>query len=399
MKRPNVILALLFLLCTCITSAQGDIPLVGPVVAAVPAAQDRIILYDLGGGAQRELSFGGGWHNLWGFSPDGCQVLYTLTDTSGLGRAYTANIDGTGVHDLVFYTDLPADRWGVWEPQWSPTSSVIAFTMLRDGFEGSNERQYHVGWVDASPESDGVPQFYSVSGQEHTPLWSPDGQWLAYVSYEERVAGADIMSTAEPTAEPPPGQQSPTLTTLNEADIWVVGADGANKFQLTNFPVGSVSMPRWSPDSAQVGFVHSPSPSNDTLWLIAAQSGAIPKQLSFQWSLILDLAWMPDSAEMLAAARDFHETRDNRLWRVPLVGDADIDSSPLIEPPLPEIAHTDYPRFSADGRWLAFRNTYALTVIDWNTDEIVLLDDARPGNTPPVWTPSGFHGESACETN
>lgn len=395
MNRPCVILALLFVLCTCIVKAQGDIPLVGPVVAAVPAAQDRIILYDLGGGAQRELSFGGGWHNFWGFSPDGCQILYTLTDTSGLGRVYTANIDGTNTRDLVFYTGIPADRWGVWEPQWSPDGSKVAFTMLRDGFEGSNERLYHVGWVDSSPTSDGLPQFYSVSGREHTPQWSPDGAWLAYVSYDERVAGVDIMSTAEPTAEPLPGQQASGVM-LNEADIWVVSADGSNKFQLTNFPVGSVSMPRWSPDGEQIGFVHSPSPSNDTLWLVARQSGAIPKQLSFQWSLVLDLVWLPDGTEMLTAARDFHEVRDNRLWRIPLVGNADTDSVTLIDAAQEEVAHSDYPRFSADDRWLAFRNTYALTVIDRNTGDIVLMDDARPGNTPPVWTPTGFNGEANC---
>lgn len=371
--------------------AQPSTPLVGPLVAFVPAEQDRVILYDLGGATQRELQLGEGWLNVWDFSPDGCRILYTLTQPDGLGRAYTADLTGADPRPLVRYDALPDRQWGVWEPQWSPDGSRIAFTLLRDGFQGKSDRQYHIGWV--SPEG-GAPTFYSVTGREHTARWSADGEWLAYVSYDERVAGANPFSTAEPTSEPAAGQPTAAPVLLREADLWVVRADASAKFRLTAFAVGSVSMPRWSPDSERLGFVYSPSPSNDTIWIVARQPNATPTQLTTQWSLLLDLNWLPDGSALLAAARDLRGVRENRLWQIPLISGADENASQFIAADL--IAHTDYPRFSADGRYLALRNTYAPTVYDLTQGALVLLDDARPGNTAPVWSPGAFTGEAAC---
>lgn len=390
MRSTGLLLFLLLLTHTVFhtvipTVISQEVPLTGVFVAAVPAQQDKIILYDPESGTQRERSFGTGWHNLWGFSPDGCQMLFTLIQGNGLGRAYIANIDGTGMRELVQYDELSPDQWGVWEPQWSPDGSKIAFKMLRDGFEGSEERQYHIAWV--TPEGSAIPEFYSRTGREHTPQWSPDGEWLAYVSYGERPAGIDIFSTAEPNTD--------AISLLNEADIWIVSADGETRYPLTSFTVGSVSMPRWSPDGELLSFVYSPSPNNDTQWMIATQQGALATQLTYYWNLALDLTWLPDSSALIGVLRDFRETPDNRLWRLPLVGNGDSNGTQYLDNtryPFP-----DYPRFSADGSMLAFRTYYGLAVIDVETQREVLFDTVNVGNTPPVWSPVGFESEANCK--
>lgn len=387
--------ALLLIQSAALAQTEGDAPLAGPVVAAVPAQQDRILLYDLGADEMvtRTLDFGRGELHVWDFSPEGCRVLFTQDRSdNGMPRLYSARLDGTDVQQLVQYDDLAPDAWGIWEPDWS-VQGLIAFTMMRDQpqRDGTTEHETHIGWIDGDG---GEPQFYSVTGREFTPQWSPDGAWLAYVSYDERVAGADVLSTAVPTTEPPPDAQPQEVPTLLEADLWVVSADAETKYRLTAFNVGSVRAPRWSPDGDLIGFIYSPSGNNDMFWMIGNQQTATPTQLSEMWNLTLDHTWLPDSSAMLAAVRDFHGETVNRLWRIPLVGNADNDATLYFTDD--NFAFADYPRFSPDGRFLAFRSAYSLTVVDLNNATWERLSPELPGNTPPIWSPAAFAGEEAC---
>lgn len=378
-----------------------EAPLVGPIVAVTPAAQDSIHLHDIGGEATRLLSFGPGEHHVWDFSPDGCRVLFTL-DTSGRGmpKLFSARLDGSDQRALVAYDELPVNAWGIWEPRWSVQdengTSRIAFTMIREETVpgGEVKQTHHIGWINGEASAPSEPEFYSVTGREFTPQWSYDGRWLAYVSYNERVPGIDVFSTAVPTEEPPPGTIPPELPTLLEADLWVVSADAETKYRLTVFTVGSVRAPRWSPDGDLIGFVYSPSPSNDTLWMIGSQEGARPTQLSYEWNMTLDHTWLPDSTAMLASIRDFRQNRNNLLWRIPLIGNADEGAETFLMDD--SFAHTDYPRFSPDGRYLAFRSSYSLIVWDTTTTIWSRWDAETPGNTPPVWSPATFAGEQNC---
>lgn len=381
----RTIYSLLLFFCLCLSRAYAqDTP--GQVVAFTTAAQDRIILYHAGSGEQRALSFGAGWHNVWGFSPDGCRILFTLSDGPTFVRLYSARLDGSDRRDLVQYDGAPAGTWGVWSPRWSPEGSRIALVLVQGEPDDNGVREHRIAWIDANG---GAPQFYSVTGDEHEPEWSPDGRWLAYISYTERVPGADIYSTAAPT---PAGQVTPLL---READVWVVSYDGTTKYALTTFPVGSARHPRWSPDGELVSFVYSPSPGNDLFWMIANQPGAIPTQLNFEWSLILDSTWLPDSTAILGAVRDWRDDiSDNRLWTIPLVGNGDTGSTLYLDGL--NLTYADYPRFSPDGRWLALRSEYAPALVDMTTQQVTLLDDVNLGNMPPVWSNGGFEGESTC---
>jgi len=390
MKR----LLLIFLLSIIGSSVQAQIepPLIGPLLAMNTVAQDEIIIYDVGSDTYRSLTLGEGAHHIWDFSSDGCRLLLTLTQGAQHSRLVTANLDASAVRQMVQFDELPPERWGIWEPDWSPDGSRIAFTMLRERGPGSEaEIERHIAFV--TPDNP-QPQFYSVTGRESSPQWSPDSRWLAYISVEERAAGADVFATAVPTLEPPPGQTPTPPVLVNEADIWVVSADAETKYKLTDFPTGSVSQPRWSPDSELLSFVYSPSGNNDMVWMIANQQDAIPTQLMFQWSLVLDNTWLPDSTAVLGALRDFREVNENRLWEIPLLGNADENGSQFLQDV--DLSHADFPRFSANGNWLAARSAYQMALVDLQSGHMRLLDEQTVSNSAGVWSPEGFNGESSC---
>lgn len=368
-------------------------PLVGPLLALNRPDQRSVLLYDLGSETWREWSLGPRDHYVWGFTEGGCRVLLTLAEGSRPARLLSVGLDGRDARELIVYDELPAADWGVWEPQVTPDGERIAFTWIRNQPTrgGGTRRDTHIAWVDAAG---GAPTLYSVTGREYTPQWSPDGAWLAYVSYDERPAGETLFATAVPTAEPPPGVTPPPPVLLNEADLWVVSRDGETKYRLTSFATGSVSMPRWSGDSELVSFVYSPSGGNDTFWMIANQERAIATQLSFTWNLILDMTWLPDSTAILGVARDFRGVAQNVLWRIPLVGSADDNATRYLE--TLDLPNADYPRFSLDGRWLALRSAYDLALVDLSDSTLRLLGARALGNTPPIWSPAAFAGEADC---
>ncbi|MCC6614029.1 MAG: PD40 domain-containing protein [Anaerolineae bacterium] len=382
--------AVLWLFALLPARAQST-PLGAPLIAAASAQLDRIVLYDLSGG-RRELRFDTREHMVWDFTPDGCRIVFTLDEPGGVSRIYSARLDGSDLRPLVQFADLPTQDWSEWEPVVNPIDGRIAFTLFRrETPPGSPvEETYHIAWI---PAEGGAPQFYSVSGDEHSPVWSHDGAWLAYVAYDGRIPGPDIFSTVPPTetsgATPVPKEQL-----LNEADLWVVSVDGGTKYRLTAFPTGSVNRPVWSPDDLLIEFFYSPRANNDTVWMIGNADAAIPTQLNFEWMLGLDATWLPDGNAILATMRDFQGITENRLWQVPLVGNADTEA---VQYPLDSaLRFIDYPRFSADGRFLALRSEYHLAVIDTTTGGWAWLDDSNPGNTPPAWSPAAYTGETAC---
>lgn len=359
--------------------------MIGPLLATTNAEQDAVLLIETESGWVREFSIGGGIHTVWDFSPDGCQMLVTLTGTDGLPHLYITSLTGEVINEPVQYDELPIGQWGVWEPDWSPDGSKIAFRMMRDEYEGEEERQYHIGWV--TPNGS-VPEFFSVSGREHSPRWSPDGLWLAYVSYDKRAPGVDSRSTAEPTAE----ALTDPKAYIQEADLWVVATDASVKYRMTVYETGSVSRPRWSPDSTTIAYVYSPSPSNDTYWIVANQQHARPMQVTYGYSLSLDLNWTLEN-ELLASARSLGGQESHGLWRIPLKSGADAEVSAFVDPST--IPYPDYPAFNTSGTKLALRSGYRAALVNLVNGRVRFIDGAE-GNMPLLWTPEAFQDETAC---
>ncbi|MFN8377923.1 MAG: hypothetical protein U0452_04555 [Anaerolineae bacterium] len=352
------------LLTTTVIGQPGQPPLSGPLVAFDTAAQDQIVLVETETGRERTLSFSSYSHRVWGFTPDGCRLLLTLSEGNNPAHVFTARLDGGDLRELV---EIGADE-GAWDPAFSPDGSQLVFTLSKPeaGFDATGGRSHRIALADITT---GAVMTLSVSGDEHTPRWSPEGSAIAYTSYETDEVGG------------------------RTADLWLASADGSERTRLTDFPSGSVTMPRWSPDGELIGFIYSAEPNRDTVWMIGAAPGALPTQLSFAPALALDLTWLPSGIAMLAVLRDFRGELPNRIWQIPLVGTADYDA--VLYPPTANFDYPDYPRFSDQGDKLALRTTYALTLLTLPDGQGAPVAGSE-GNSPAFWSPAGFAGEAAC---
>lgn len=162
--------------------------------------------------------FGRSGSNTWAFaprwSPDGSQIAFLsdlntydlalwLMKPDGSGRRqvsfmndYLGGIDGPTWHpkgdsitflayrtgkSQIWTMTLANGRWqqitdmggGAYDPQWSLSGDALAFTGRGEGSKSDI-------WVMAMP--DGAPQRVTTDGVSRSPVWSPDGKSVAYLS-------------------------------------------------------------------------------------------------------------------------------------------------------------------------------------------------------------------------
>ncbi|MGB1286851.1 MAG: hypothetical protein ACPG7F_09990, partial [Aggregatilineales bacterium] len=119
------------------TQAQDTLPLQSPLMGINTVQQDAILLYDVTNNHYRELNFGADAHHLWDFSPDGCRVLFTLSDGILPGKLYTAKLDGSDMQPAVTYDELDASAWGIIEAAKEFYERSIGKQEIRNSFISS----------------------------------------------------------------------------------------------------------------------------------------------------------------------------------------------------------------------------------------------------------------------
>jgi len=201
----------------------------------------------------------------------GGTIVYSDRAADGTIHIFTRWADGS--HRV----DLGAGL----SPAFSPDGSRIAF--LRDAGEG----RFELAVMDAngSNEQDlraippsAVPVRFEMG--DAGPTWSPDGDAIAFAS-------------------PPPGEQQSGL-----ADLYVIGADGANETRLTDD--GRSLEPAWSPDGQRIAFVRGgpvdrfAPHSRDDLFVIG-RDGSDPHALYTDPDGVDWPSWAPDGSAIVVA--------------------------------------------------------------------------------------------------
>lgn len=142
--------------------------------------QREIWVYEWARDTLTQLTFDPGEDRVPVWTPDGRRIVFASDRAkSGILNWYGVNADGTG--EVARLTDSPDP---VGQGSWHPSGKFFAFHANR-GATGNDlmvlplEGDAARGWTPGTPTV-----FLSTPANEMTPMFSPDGRWIAYSSSE-----------------------------------------------------------------------------------------------------------------------------------------------------------------------------------------------------------------------
>jgi dipeptidyl aminopeptidase/acylaminoacyl peptidase len=197
---------------------------------------------------------GGGVSPVW--SPTGERIASVIPGTRATeGEVHVSNADGSGPSRPVWFFAVNLTRQvGGGVPAWS-ADGVIALTR---GFPSDI-------WT-MDPDSGDETQLTDTPHTDEGPLWSPDGERIAFVR--------SVRSRAN-------------------ADLWLMSADGSAERRLTVGIGRGVSSYVWSPDGNQIAFIRPVGPdAAREIWVMNAD-GTEPRRLDSDANNGASLDWQP----------------------------------------------------------------------------------------------------------
>jgi TolB protein len=191
------------------------------------------------------------------------------------------------------------------DPVWSPDGQYLAFASHR-----SNGWDLYV--MDMT--SGTVLRVTRDRGFEGAPTWSPDGRWLAYEGYSGENLDIYIVNVEEGTTqrltEDPAPEYSPawspdgrnivfTSYRDNNKDLYVITLDDGSIYNLTHTPNQHEDYADWSPDGNYLAY-SAGIPGDETIWRIPFDiEGAARGQLRpILFGVGGHPAWSPDGTAL-----------------------------------------------------------------------------------------------------
>lgn len=211
------------------------------------------------------------------WSPDGSSIAFEGVDSEST-QIYVYHLDSQKLARLT-------DDGNNYEPDWSPDGSQIVFTVDRDrnwqtsihvmNTDGSAQVQLLPTSWGSDPSSFDNPLIY----EPRSPIWSPDGNWIAFQATENAIdyEVSKIYVMTSNGQEPRP----------------VAPGDRHNTdMQDEDFYYTSELNPRWAPDGNQILYMRSDWVTEDTYLCVAdVFGGETTCNSTDRQFLILNVDW------------------------------------------------------------------------------------------------------------
>ncbi len=323
----------------------------GPSAAAW-LADSRALVYSMAGslwkqnlnsGRAEQLTAGPGYDYQPDCSPDGRWVVYVSyqKDAMELRALNLATRQSRA---------LTSDGAVNLEPRFSPDGKRLVFvsTSYRGHFH-IFLGDFHDGWLTNVQRLTGenrssLPRYYySEFDHEISPVWSPDGSELVFVSNRGHIQGTGGLwrMKAEPGAEmreihyqettwkarpdfSPDGKRIVYASYLGRAwhQLWMMPSEGGDAFPLSYGDFDNIN-PRWSPDGGKIAFISNRA-GNTSLWIQEIPGGkqtqVVAKQRQYLKSMVrvsitvLDPSGRPTAARVSVVGEDGRAYAPEDAW-------------------------------------------------------------------------------------
>jgi len=230
----------------------------------------------------------------WSF--DGAKIAYTQDPVSspGMGDIWIMNSDGSGKYAVV--------QNSAWDerPCWSPDGNYLTFISNQSTWPGDVWKVQISSGTQTRLTSIGNLNYVSSAN-----AWSPNGQKILFIT--NRITG--VLDTTHIWIMNSDGSSQAALTSGNQVhdygaawspdgngiayihngNIWVMNSDGFNQHQIITNAVGPLT---YSPDGKKIAFAR-----NNQLWMMNAD-GSAQVQITSGTAKYYAQAWSPDGKKI-----------------------------------------------------------------------------------------------------
>ncbi|MHC1635680.1 MAG: TolB family protein [Candidatus Methanospirareceae archaeon] len=265
---------------------------------------------------------------------------------------------------ILLYTQLTTNLSDDLNPTWSPDGSKIAFTSNREG-------NFDIWLINS--DGTGLEQLTDEPTDEKYPAWSHSGDKIAFVRYDPNVGYFGGYYLCVMNAN---GTGEVTLPLSPDQDYW--------EFEILS--------PVWSPDDNQIAFVsYGPQGGSLKIYKYNLATHTVteitPQNEMNPWGLIQRISWS-SVRNLIAYDRypfgiqtfnpeggDYQRVTTIEEWEgVPIQPDWSPDGEKIVFSML-----SVFPPYTPEN----------LAIVDFESSEIVILDNTTSKDVWPSWSPDG----------